>query len=146
MGIRRTISILTDSPSATPAEERERVATESDVITTAAAIGFSASLVQQGGYELAGVGRPPGGNSQPSGLTPKGRELWEKIRRGQVPQYTPVGAYAGFVDDHNAEGDTDPVGPMPAVRFLVTDLGDADPLPEDRWLPPDRSGLWQPLQ
>lgn len=103
---------------------------------------WQSGSVIMGVYELAGVQRPPDSDSQPSGLTPKGHALWEDISLGRLQQYTGIGAYTGFVDNHNTEGDTDPVGPMSTVRFLVTKLHESDPVPDSRWLPPERSPLW----
>jgi hypothetical protein len=106
--------------------------------------GYTQGAVIVGVYKLAGQTAPPS-VSQPE-LSEKGRALWEKIRTisPDIPQYTGRGAYTGFVDNHNTEGDTDPVGPRSTVRFAAPAPGRLDPDPHPRWLPPMTSPLWAP--
>ena len=81
-------------------------------------------------------------------LSPKGQALWDKIRTVSptTPQYTGRGAYTGFVDNKNTEGDTDPVGPRSTARLVAPAPGVEAPtvVPFPRWLPPDGHPLWQP--
>lgn len=96
-----------------------------------------------GVYHLAGQKTPDSVN-EPE-LSPKGKVLYEKIRNEQLPQYVGRGAYTGFVDNWNTVGDTDPVGPLSTVRFLVPqpDVPHETPMPHPRWLPPTSSELWR---
>ena len=76
-------------------------------------------------------------------LSEKGQALWDSIAtpRSSIPQYTGRGAYTGFVDNKNTEGDTDPVGPRSTVRMVAPATG-ADGATSQRWLPPDGHPLW----
>jgi hypothetical protein len=83
-------------------------------------------------------------------LSVKGQALYDRIKNQQLTQYTGRGAYTGFVDNKNTEGNTDPVGPRPTARFLTPD---PDIVPSDdptmgglhpRWLPPTGSACWMP--
>ncbi|MEU8571101.1 hypothetical protein AB0C51_22620 [Streptomyces pathocidini] len=95
-----------------------------------------------GVYQLAGQKIPDSVNEPV--LSPKGKVLYEKIRDEQLPQYVGRGAYTGFVDNWNTEGDTDPVGPLSTVRFLTSnsDSLSETQVPHRRWLPPSSSSLW----
>jgi hypothetical protein len=83
-------------------------------------------------------------------LSKKGQALYDKIKNQQLTQYTGRGAYTGFVDNNNTEGNTDPIGPRPTARFLTAD---PDVVPGDhltmgglhpRWLPHGESTCWTP--
>jgi hypothetical protein len=102
--------------------------------------GYTKGAVIMGVYKLAGKDAPPT-VSEPV-LSEQGKALWEKIRTHSVPQYTGRGAYTGFVDNKNTEGDTEPVGPRSTARFRVPVPGALDPDPHPRWLPPADSPLW----
>jgi hypothetical protein len=102
--------------------------------------GYSQGAIIMGVYALAGKDAPK--TVAAPVLSPKGQALWEKIRTLGVSQYTGRGAYTGFVDNKNTEGDTDPVGPRSTARFRApAPQSDADPHP--RWLPPAESPLWE---
>jgi len=77
--------------------------------------GYSQGAIIMGVYALAGKDAPK--TVAAPVLSPKGQALWEKIRTLGVSQYTGRGAYTGFVDNKNTEGDTDPVGPRSTARF-----------------------------
>ena len=79
--------------------------------------GYTQGAVIMGVYTLAGKTAPQTVSAPV--LSVKGQALWEKIRTLSVPQYTGRGAYTGFVDNRNTEGDTNPVGPRSTARFLV---------------------------
>jgi hypothetical protein len=102
--------------------------------------------VIMGVYELAGK-HAPVSLTEPK-LTDKGKVLYEKLRVGtlqqQQGQYVGVGAYTGFVDNPNTEGNKDPVGPRSTARFLVPDAAADGSRESDthRWLPPTSSPLW----
>jgi hypothetical protein len=108
---------------------------------------YDKGAIIMGVYHLAGQSAPV--SVLDPLLSPKGRVLYEKIAREEVPQYTGRGAYTGFVDNHNTEGNTDPVGPRSTARFLTPDR---EPVPPDtsmlgephgRWLPSNESPLWR---
>jgi len=106
---------------------------------------YSKGAVVVGVYTLAGQSAPIS-IADPL-LSDKGRALYNKIKNGELTQYTGRGAYTGFVDNHNIEGNTDPVGPRPTARFLTPDpdIAGADHRgPHPRWLPPAGSILWAP--
>jgi hypothetical protein len=103
--------------------------------------GYSQGAVIMGVYTLAGKSAPQK-VSEPV-LSEKGKALWEKIRKLSVAQYTGRGAYTGFVDNKNTEGNTDPVGPRSTARFRAPEPGLLEPDPHPRWLPPMESPLWQ---
>lgn len=95
-----------------------------------------------GVYGIAGQ-RPPASMNDPK-LTPKGQRLYDEIRQDRRPQYVGIGAYTGFVDNPNTEGNTDPVGPRSTARFLMPE-GGADgstQSPVHRWLPAPSSRVW----
>ena len=75
-------------------------------------------------------------------LSEAGQRLYDSIKNMKVPQYTGRGAYTGFVDNKNTEGDTNPVGPRSTARFLAPAPGTLHPDPHPRWLPPLDSPLW----
>jgi len=96
-----------------------------------------------GVYELAGQARPT--SAVAPVLSKAGQKLYDKIKKmdPSVPQYTGMGAYTGFVDNHNTEGDTAPVGPRSTVRFLAPRSNASAPL-HPRWLPSlDAHDLWK---
>lgn len=98
--------------------------------------------VIMGVYQLAGRSAPAC-LGEPV-LTRKGRALYDVIRHNRTPQYVGVGAYTGFVDNPNTQGNTDPVGPRSTARFLVPDAA-ADGCEESsvhRWLPSVDSPVW----
>ncbi|MFD3947913.1 hypothetical protein [Streptomyces sp. NPDC058579] len=97
-----------------------------------------------GVYRMAGQ-EPPSSVNEPA-LSPKGKELYEKIRNEEVQQYLGRGAYTGFVENRNTMENTDPFGPLSTTRFLVPDpdtLHETS-MPHPRWLPSDQSPLWGP--
>ncbi len=96
--------------------------------------------VIMGVYRLAGQ-HAPDALPLPT-LSVKGKQLWDRIRTGTLPQYVGYGAYTGFVDNDNTEGETDPVGPRSTARFLVGAPAHPDPVPHPRWLPAEGSPLW----
>jgi hypothetical protein len=103
--------------------------------------GYSQGAIIMGVYTLAGKSAPQQVSAPV--LSDKGKALWEKIRTLSVAQYTGRGAYTGFVDNKNTEGDTDPVGPRSTARFRAPAPGLLQPDPHPRWLPPEDSPLWQ---
>ena len=109
---------------------------------------YTKGAVIMGVYQLANQSAPVS-VSDPV-LSVKGQALYDKIKNQQLTQYTGRGAYTGFVDNKNTEGNTDPVGPRPTARFLTPD---PDTVPSDdptmrglhpRWLPPQGSPFWKP--
>ena len=104
--------------------------------------------VIMGVYQLAGQSAPVS-VSDPV-LSKKGQALYAQIVAEALPQYTGRGAYTGFVDNWNTEGDTDPIGPRPTARFLTpqpSDQGTGDSVLAAlgrRWLPPATCALWKP--
>jgi hypothetical protein len=70
---------------------------------------YSKGAVIMGVYKLANQSAPLS-VSDPV-LSVKGEALYDKIKNQQLTQYTGRGAYTGFVDNKNTEGNTDPVGP-----------------------------------
>jgi hypothetical protein len=80
---------------------------------------YSKGAVIMGVYKLANQSAPVS-VSDPV-LSVKGQALYDKIKNQQLTQYTGRGAYTGFVDNKNTEGNTDPVGPRPTARFLTAD-------------------------
>ena len=103
--------------------------------------GYSQGAIIMGVYTLAGKGAPQTVSAPV--LSEKGKALWENIRTLSVAQYTGRGAYTGFVDNKNTEGDTDPVGPSSTARFRAPAPGQIDSDPHPRWLPPADSPLWK---
>lgn len=114
---------------------------------------YSRGAVIMGVYQLAGQFAPPS-IAEPI-LSAKGRALYDEIATETVPQYLGRGAYTGFVDNWNAEGDTDPVGPRPTARFLTPETGchptgnepSRDFVSDNvhrRWLPPMSCAVWNP--
>lgn len=102
---------------------------------------FSKGAVIMGIYRLAGQTGPIS-VSDPV-LSKKGQVLYEQIKNGSVPQYTGRGAYTGFVDNNNTEGDTDPVGPRSTARFLSPTPGNGSAVgAHPRWLPRSESRYW----
>jgi hypothetical protein len=109
---------------------------------------YSKGAVIMGVYMLANQSAPVS-VSDPV-LSAKGQALYDKIKTQQLVQYTGRGAYTGFVDNKNTEGNADPVGPRPTARFLTAS---PDIVPVDdptmgglhpRWLPPPGSACWSP--
>lgn len=108
---------------------------------------FDKGAVIVGVYHLAGQKAPV--SVRDPQMSAKGRALYEKIINEELPQYTGRGAYTGFVDNHNTEGNTDPVGPRSTARFLTPQRGGppsgnpslAEPHP--RWLPAGNSPVWR---
>jgi hypothetical protein len=105
--------------------------------------GYTRGAVIVGVYTLAGRSAPPS-VSAPI-LSPKGQALYDKIKNEDptIVQYTGRGAYTGFVDNYNTEGNTDPVGPRPTARFVISHSTNT-PHVHPRWLPPQSSALWGP--
>jgi hypothetical protein len=103
--------------------------------------GYTQGAIIMGVYTLAGKTAPQTVSAPV--LSEKGQALWEKIRTLSVPQYTGRGAYTGFVDNKNTEGDTNPVGPRSTARFRAPEPTGLKPDPHPRWLPPADSPLWQ---
>jgi hypothetical protein len=103
--------------------------------------GYTQGAVIMGVYTLAGKNAPQTVSAPV--LSEKGQALWEKIRQLSVAQYTGRGAYTGFVDNKNTEGNTDPVGPRSTGRFRAPEPGLPESLHHPRWLPPMESPLWQ---
>ncbi|MFD1559654.1 hypothetical protein ACFSHT_29115 [Paraburkholderia silviterrae] len=103
--------------------------------------GYSEGAVIMGVYSLAGKNGPKSVSAPV--LSEKGKALWEKIRTLSVAQYTGRGAYTGFVDNKNTEGDTDPVGPRSTARFRTPRPRNGEPGSHPRWLPPADSPLWE---
>lgn len=103
--------------------------------------GYSDGAIIMGVYAMAGKDAPQT-VSAPI-LSEKGKALWERIRTLSVAQYTGRGAYTGFVDNKNTEGDSDPVGPRSSARFRAPKPGQADCGSHPRWLPPADSPLWE---
>lgn len=102
---------------------------------------FSKGAVIMGVYRLAGQTEPIT-VSDPV-LSKKGQVLYDQIKNGNLPQYTGRGAYTGFVDNNNTEGDTDPVGPRPTARFLSPSPGSGVAVgAHPRWLPRSDSSCW----
>jgi len=110
-------------------------------VKSGASPGYTQGAVIMGVYTLAGKDAPQS-ISAPV-LSPKGQALWEQIRTLSVPQYMGRGAYTGFVDNKNTEGDTNPVGPRSTARFRAPKPGELNPDPHPRWLPPIDSPQWQ---
>ncbi|WP_271952476.1 hypothetical protein [Ruegeria faecimaris] len=119
------------------------------------AVDHKTGAVIVGVYGLAGHEPPTEGDIRhpEHHLSDKGQVLYDEIKqrdRDPAYQYIGLGAYTGFVDNGNVEGDTDPVGPMPSARFHIPDLdaGDHDDNIFEgwypRWLPPEDSALWNP--
>lgn len=114
--------------------------------------GYHPGAAIVGVYELAGQQTPKRDLTGPNAplaaprLSAKGKALWEAIATvsPEAPQYTGRGAYTGFVDNLNTEGDTDPVGPRSTVRMVAPAPGVPAPTepPFPRWLPPDGHPLW----
>jgi hypothetical protein len=109
---------------------------------------YSKGAVIMGVYKLANQSAPIS-VSDPV-LSVKGQTLYEKIKNLQLTQYTGRGAYTGFVDNKNTEGNTEPVGPRPTARFLTADPDSVradDPTMSGlhpRWLPRTGSASWIP--
>lgn len=103
--------------------------------------GYTQGAVIMGVYTLAGKDAPRTVSAPV--LSEKGKTLWERIRTLSVAQYTGRGAYTGFVDNKNTEGDTDPVGPRSTARFRAPTPSQIDSDPHPRWLPPADSPLWK---
>ena len=112
--------------------------------------GYWPGAMIMGVYALANQERPAAIQTDVDGsplaapvLSEKGQALWDRIATPQssIPQYTGRGAYTGFVDNKNTEGDTDPVGPRSTVRMVAPATG-ADGAASERWLPPDGHPLW----
>ncbi|MUJ04974.1 hypothetical protein GNQ12_05810 [Pseudomonas aeruginosa] len=103
--------------------------------------GYNTGSVIMGVYKAAGK-KAPQTISAPE-LSKKGKELWERIRTLSVDQYTGRGAYTGFVDNKNTEGDTDPVGPFSTARFRAPTSYMLQVLTHPRWLPSSESPLWK---
>lgn len=105
--------------------------------------GYTKGAVIVGVYTLAGHSAPRS-VSAPI-LSQKGQALYDKIKNEDptIVQYTGRGAYTGFVDNSNTEGNTDPVGPRPTARFVISPPTRA-PHVHPRWLPPQSSRLWSP--
>ena len=103
--------------------------------------GYTRGAVIVGVYKLAGQSAPPS-ISAPT-LSAKGQALYDKIKNEDpsIVQYTGRGAYTGFVDNHNTEENTDPVGPRPTARFVVRPSR-PETGPHPRWLPAHGSALW----
>jgi len=115
-------------------------------VNAALAPDYSKGAVIMGVYALANQSAPAS-VSDPV-LSVKGQALYDKIKNLELTQYTGRGAYTGFVDNRNTEGNTDPVGPRPTARFLTAD---PDFVPADdptmgglhpRWLPRTGSASW----
>jgi hypothetical protein len=107
---------------------------------------YSKGAVIMGVYMLANQSAPVS-VSDPV-LSAEGKKLYDKIKNQQLVLYTGWGAYTGFVDNKNTEGNTDPVGPRPTARFLTVN---PETVPVDnptmgglhpRGLPPPGSGCW----
>jgi hypothetical protein len=142
MSFRRTSGIVTDSDLSDPRKE-------ADVIMTAAALGFAASYVANGTPIRFDI-NPEDGAEGFTGLQAVVGKIEKAVvdylkrnnlKNQELTQYTGRGAYTGFVDNRNTEGNTDPVGPRPTARFLTAD---PDIVPADdpttgglhaRWLP-----------
>ena len=101
---------------------------------------YGQGAVIMGVYKLAGQTAPD--EMTAPVLTEAGQKLYDRIKNNEVPQYTGRGGYTGFVDNHNTDGDTDPVGPRSTARFLAPAPGQLDPDPHPRWLPPSTSKVW----
>jgi hypothetical protein len=78
---------------------------------------YEKGAVIMGVYTLAGKTAPQQ-VAEPV-LSEAGQRLYDSIKNMNVQQYTGRGAYTGFVDNKNTEGDTDPVGPRSTARFLA---------------------------
>ena len=109
---------------------------------------YAKGAVIMGVYQLAGQSAPAS-VSDPV-LSTKGQALYKEIVAETLPQYTGRGAYTGFVDNWNTEGeDLDPVGPRSTARFLIpepTGEQSGDYVLEGldrRWLPPASCALWK---
>ena len=109
---------------------------------------YSKGAVIMGVYKLANQSAPV--SVADPVLSVKGQALYDKIKNMQLTQYTGRGAYTGFVDNKNTEGNTDPIGPRPTARFLTAN---PDGVPSDdptmgglhqRWLPQTGSASWIP--
>ncbi|HFS0803663.1 TPA: hypothetical protein ACHYZ4_003453 [Pseudomonas aeruginosa] len=103
--------------------------------------GYNPGFVIMGVYKAAGK-KPPKTISAPE-LSKKGKELWERIRTLSVAQYTGRGAYTGFVDNKNTEGNTDPIGPLSTARFRAPTPYMLMTPTHPRWLPSSESPLWK---
>ena len=107
---------------------------------------YAKGAVIMGVYRLAGQSAPA--SVFDPVLSTKGQALYKEIVAETLPQYTGRGAYTGFVDNRNTEGDTDPVGPRPTARFLTPEpkgQHSGDYVLESldrRWLPPAPCALW----
>ncbi|WP_263142062.1 hypothetical protein [Pseudomonas sp. RIT-PI-AD] len=113
---------------------------QSSKVTAGLSPGYYPGAVIMGVYKLAGK-QAPAFVSAPA-LSKEGQQLWERIRTLSTPQYTGRGAYTGFVDNKNVQGDTRPVGPLSTARFCVPRKRGIDPKPHPRWLPAPSSHLW----
>jgi hypothetical protein len=101
--------------------------------------GYDPGAVIMGVYALARQ-KAPSSFTAPE-LSAEGKKLWERIWNDNVAkQYKGRGAYTGFMDNHNTEGDTKPIGPLSSARFVAKD-GD-EKLPS-RWIPAEESELWK---
>ncbi|MGE0680274.1 MAG: hypothetical protein AB7P69_05115 [Candidatus Binatia bacterium] len=107
--------------------------------------GYTKGAVIVGVYTLAGHSAPPSVSAPV--LSPQGQALYDRIKNEDptLVQYTGRGAYTGFVDNYNTEGNTDPVGPRPTARFVISHPMKT-PHVHPRWLPPQSSPLWSPRQ
>jgi hypothetical protein len=109
---------------------------------------YSKGAVIMGVYKLANQSAPV--SVADPVLSVQGQALYDKIKNMQLTQYTGRGAYTGFVDNNNTEGNTDPVGPRPTARFLTANpdtVPAGDPTMSGlhpRWLPPAQSASWLP--
>jgi len=95
---------------------------------------YGKGAVIMGIYKLAGQTAPESVTAPV--LSKAGQSLYDRIKNMEVPQYTGRGAYTGFVDNNNTEGDTNPVGPRSTARFPAPVPGRHAPDPHPRWLPP----------
>ncbi|WP_058187367.1 hypothetical protein [Terracidiphilus gabretensis] len=101
--------------------------------------GYDPGAVIMGVYALAGQSAPSKVTAPE--LSVEGKKLWEKIWNDNVAkQYKGRGAYTGFVDNHNTEGDTKPIGPLSSARFVAKDSDEKLP---SRWLPATENELWR---
>lgn len=109
---------------------------------------YEKGAVIMGVYTLAGQNAPQSVTAPV--LTEAGRRLYSRIKDQQVLQYKGRGAYTGFVDNPNSEGDTNPVGPRSTARFLAPAPGQLVPDPHPRWLPPNNgmqaADVWKSRQ
>ena len=104
--------------------------------------GYDPGAVIMGVYALAGQTAPRDVTAPE--LSAEGKKLWEQIwNDNAAKQYKGRGAYSGFVDNHNTEGDKKPIGPLSTARFVGKN--DDERLPP-RWLPATESELWKPRE